>query len=311
MLDLIFDLETQDPDDVLTLCLVAGHPAVRLRAVTITPGSPTQVGLVRHVLRRLERDDVAVGASDPGTGKSHVSGFHDRWLGTPSDAQPDAPPADVIAETLRWHPEATLLTGGPLHNLRRFLDTYPGVRLSRWTAQGGFAGDNVVPPEHRLTKFEGRTVCPTFNFNGEPRAALLALSSDRIARRELVSKNVTHGVAYDGEFHERLRPHRDRTAGLALIFAGMQHYLRKRPGGKLLHDPAAACVAIDRAIATWAEVEMVREEGGWGALPAAGSGTFITTALDHERLFEVFVGGDTANTGEGTDSPERRIHLSA
>ncbi|GAA0836319.1 nucleoside hydrolase [Streptosporangium amethystogenes subsp. fukuiense] len=295
MLDLLFDLETQDPDDVLTLCLVATHPAVRLRAVTVTPGSPAQVGLVRRVLGLVGRDDVPVGASDPGTGKDHVSAFHHRWLGTPVPALPDAPPDALIAQTLEHHPRATLLTGGPLHNLRRFLDEQAGVRLSRWVAQGGFAGDNVVPPEHRLPKFDGRTACPTFNFNGAPGAARLALSSgDRIARRELVSKNVTHGVRYDREFHERLRPYRDRTAGLALVFSGMEHYLRKKPGGKLLHDPTAACVAIDHAIAGWAEVEMVREEGGaWGAWPAAGSQTFITTALDHDRLFETFVGEGT------------------
>ncbi|MEU4831984.1 nucleoside hydrolase [Streptosporangium sp. NPDC023615] len=298
MPDLILDLETQDPDDILTLCLVGGHPAIRLRAVTVTPGSPAQVGLVRHVLRLLDLDDVAVGAVDPGTGKDHVSGFHHRWLGSRRGAPPDAPPADVIAGTLRSHPGATLLTGGPPRNLGRFLGACPEVRLSRWVAQGGFAGDNVVPPEHRLPKFEGRTVCPTFNFNGAPRAALLALSSkDRIARRELVSKNVTHGVLYDREFHERLRPYRERTAGLALVFAGMEHYLRERPEGKLLHDPTAACVVLDRAIATWAEVEVIRERGEWGVLPAAGSGTFITTSIDHERFFEVFVGENIGPDG--------------
>nr|WP_184942898.1 nucleoside hydrolase [Planomonospora venezuelensis] len=298
-MDLIFDLETQDPDDVLTLCLVATHPAVRLRAVTVTPGSPAQVGLVRRVLGRLGRDDVPVGACDPGTGKDHVSAFHHRWLGTPAPAPADAGPAELTARTLRDHPEAVLLTGGPLHNLGRLLDGHPEARLSRWVAQGGFAGDNVVAPEHRLPKFDGRLTCPTFNFNGAPRAARLALSSGgRIGRRELVSKNVTHGVVYDRRFHERLRPLRDRSAGLALLFEGMEHYLRRKPGGKLLHDPTAACVAVDGAVAAWAEVEMVQDgSGAWGALPAAGSGTFITVGIDHERLFRVFTGETAGGPG--------------
>ncbi|WP_326643351.1 hypothetical protein OG884_07075 [Streptosporangium sp. NBC_01755] len=39
---------------------------------------------------------------------------------------------------------------------------------------------------------------------------------------------------------------------------------------------------------------MIREEGGaWGALPAVGSRTFITTAIDRERLFDAFVGEST------------------
>ncbi|MGI5170263.1 nucleoside hydrolase [Spirillospora sp. CA-253888] len=290
MLDLLLDLETQDPDDVLTLCLVAGHPRVRLRAVSVTPGSDDQVGLIRHVLERLGHAHVPVGARDPGTGRPYVSGFHRRWLGGWRPAAPDGTPEEVLSAALRSHPDAVVLTGGPVGNLRRLLET-PGVRLARWVAQGGFAGDRLVAPEHRLAKFAGRDSCPTFNFNGDPPAALHALDAQApIGRRELVSKNVTHGVAYDRDFHDRLAPHRDRTAGLSLVHEAMEVYLRRRPRGKLLHDPTAACAAIDPAVATWAEVEVYRDAGGWGARPAAGTATFITTALDHARLFDVFVG---------------------
>ncbi len=292
MLDLCFDLETQDPDDVLTLCLVACHPRVRLRAVTVTPGSSGQVGLVRHVLELLGRGDVPVGARDPGTGREHVSAFHRRWLGGWAPSPPDGDVADVLLPVLAQAPEAVLLTGGPLRNLRLLLESGRPVRLERWVAQGGFAGDPLVPPERRLTKFDGLTACPTFNFNGTPQAALMALAdSAPIVRRELVSKNVTHGVRYDRAFHERLEPHRDRTPGLALIFLGMDLYLRRRPGGKLLHDPTAACAAIDPSIAVWAEAEITREPGGWAARPARGTRTFITTGLDHDRLFAVLAEG--------------------
>jgi len=290
MLDLCFDLETQDPDDVLTLCLVARHPRVRLRAVTVTPGSAGQVGLVRHVLGLLERDDVPVGACDPGTGKEYVSGFHRRWLGGWAPARPDGDVVGVLAPVLEEHPETTLLTGGPLRNLRLLLESGAPVRPARWVAQGGFAGDPLVPKERRLAKFDGLTACPTFNFNGDPRAALMALAdSAPIARRELVSKNVTHGVRYDRAFHERLAPYREHTPGLALIHQGMELYLRRRPAGKLLHDPTAACVAVDPSIADWAEAEITREPGGWAARPAERTRTFITTGLDHDRLFRTMV----------------------
>jgi hypothetical protein len=43
--------------------------------------------------------------------------------------------------------------------------------IERWVAQGGFAGDNIVPPEYRLKKFEGKIYCPTFNFGGDSKAA--------------------------------------------------------------------------------------------------------------------------------------------
>ncbi|WP_018653313.1 nucleoside hydrolase [Actinomadura flavalba] len=289
-MDLAFDLETQDPDDLLALCLVAGHPAVRLRAVTVTPGSAEQVAFVRRVLTRVGRADVPVGATDPGTGTSHVSGFHHRWLGDPGRAAPDGPAARVLADAVTGHPELTLLTGAALHNLRALLEGHPGVRLARWVAQGGFAGDNVVPPEDRLPKFAGRLTCPTFNFNGERTAARLALATGRITRRELVSKNVTHGVRYDRALHERLRPVRDRNPGLALLHEGMEVYLRKRRDGKLFHDPAAACAAIDPSIMRWAEVEAYLEAGEWGARPAPGSGTFISVAVDRERLVRILAG---------------------
>lgn len=291
MLDLLLDIETQDPDDVLALCLLAGHPAARLRAVTVTPGSPDQIGLVRRVLFLLGREDVAVGGRDPGTGRDHVSGFHRRWLGSWRPADPDAPAPDVMAAALAEHPSAVLVTGGPPHHLGALLETHPGTRLARWVAQGGFAGDPLVSPAHRLPKFAGRDVCPTFNFNGAPHATLRALSPEApIGRRDLVSKNVTHGVLYDQAFHERLLPHTAESLSLALIHQGMTLYLRRRRNGKLLHDPTAACAALTPAIATWSEAAIDRTPAGWGARPAHGTRTFITTALDHEAFFTTFTG---------------------
>ncbi|ROO84683.1 pyrimidine-specific ribonucleoside hydrolase [Actinocorallia herbida] len=293
MLDVLLDIETQDPDDVLALCLLAGHPRARLRAVTVTPGSADQIGLVRRVLALLGRADVPVGGRDPGTGRDHVSGFHRRWLGSWSPADPDAPAVDLLAGTLTAHPRAVLVTGGPPHHLGALLEERPDVRLDRWVAQGGFAGDPLVPPADRLPKFAGKDVCPTFNFNGAPRAALLALSPEApIGRRELVSKNVTHGVRYDRAFHERLAAHKAASPSLALIHRGMDLYLRRRRDGKLLHDPTAACCALAPAIAAWAEAEVRREPGGWGGRPAEHTRTFLTTSLDHEAFFRVFTGQD-------------------
>ena len=53
---IVFDMETQDPDDVFTLCALATHPWARLVAVTVTPGSDEQIGVVEHVLRQLDVD---------------------------------------------------------------------------------------------------------------------------------------------------------------------------------------------------------------------------------------------------------------
>ena len=55
----ILDMETQDPDDFLTLVLLLGHPDVNLIAVTITPGSLEQIHLVKQALTLFGRGDDA------------------------------------------------------------------------------------------------------------------------------------------------------------------------------------------------------------------------------------------------------------
>jgi pyrimidine-specific ribonucleoside hydrolase len=47
-INIAFDMETSDPDDVFTLCLLAHHPCVNLVSVTVTPGSKHQIGLVKY-----------------------------------------------------------------------------------------------------------------------------------------------------------------------------------------------------------------------------------------------------------------------
>lgn len=45
-INVVWDMETSDPDDFFTLLLLLGHPLVNLKGVTITPGTPEQVGVV-------------------------------------------------------------------------------------------------------------------------------------------------------------------------------------------------------------------------------------------------------------------------
>jgi pyrimidine-specific ribonucleoside hydrolase len=283
-----FDMQTRDPDDALTLCVLATHPAVELVSVTLTPGTREQIGLVREILRRLGLS-VAVGAREPGSRADAVSPFHGDWLGAVGPAEPDGIAHAMLAETLRAHPDCTVLTGAPLHNLRLLLRHHPDVHVARWVAQGGFAGDNVVPPEHRLAKFAGRTMCESFNFGGDKKGTLAALASPRVGERRLVSKNVTHGVAWDPALDRALAGLRGVTAGLELAREAMAIYLRGNPDGKLLHDPLAASALIDPGAFTWAEVEVVYREGQWGARPAAGTGTFITVAVDQRRALSALV----------------------
>jgi pyrimidine-specific ribonucleoside hydrolase len=285
-----WDMETSDPDDFMTLLLLLGHPRVDLRSVTVTPGTPAQVGLVRWALRALGRD-VPVGAHDLEHPKACVSQWHYDAYGAIPPSREAEPGADLLLRTLTA--ETTLVTGAALKNLgaalRRVDAEHLPFALGRLVIQGGFAGEGVVPPHLQLEKFRGLTTCPTFNLNGDPKSALLALTHPAVGSRRLVSKNVCHGVTYDADLHARVTAVKDRSPALALIWRGMQHYLRKRPGGKIFHDPLAACCAIDPTIATWAEVEVYRAKGEWGSRLSPGTGTHIIIDLDRDRFVDVLL----------------------
>lgn len=301
MLDLVWDMETGDPDDFLTLIWLLGHPSIHLKAVTVTPGSPEQVGVVRYALS-LFHADIPVGSflydetwenprtweASKGLRKSHVSQWHYKTFGNiplSLDAQPGW---QVLHEAC--DAQTTLLTGGPLKNLGAALSRAKGdasiFEVGRLVAQGGFAGEGVVPPEKQLDKFKGMTFCPTWNLCGDPHSALMALTSPNIHARYFVSKNVCHRVYYNKPLHSLLKPIRTTNPALEMIWDAMEQYLRKKSQGKKFHDPLAACCAVDPSIATWAEVELMYEQGKWGSQLAEETNTWIITDLDDEAFIE-------------------------
>jgi pyrimidine-specific ribonucleoside hydrolase len=295
-------METGDPDDLLTLILLAGHPRADLRAVTITPGTPHQVGVVRHVLDRLGLD-LPVGAFDldhtkDGREVTCVSAWHFKVLGDVPPSRDAAAGWEVLAEAL--DPATTLVTGGPLKNLGALLRRQPEGTPIRWVAQGGFCGTPVVPDDQQLPKFRSKRRVPTYNLNGDPGSALLALDAPRTVGRRFVGKNVCHGVVYDAAMHARVRDtlatlpdglHRDATA---LLYRCMSRYLDKKPRGKALHDPLAAACALDPTIGSWADVHLSRSGGRWGAdWPDEDHPHNATclVSLDEAAFQRVFLGG--------------------
>jgi len=234
MMKYIFDMETGDPDDVLTLLLLGANPAVELRAVTITPGSREQVALVRWLLSEIGLEDTRVGAQEWPKNAEKQGCVRGRFYNNFGRCLADECACEQADQVLLecCDEDTTLITGAALHNLGAAL-LLPGFVLGRWVAQGGFAGEGVVPAELQMDKFRGKTHCSTWNFGGNPSAATAALESDQILDKLLVSKNVCHRTAYDEALHaafatakqeaqaEAAKGRRERS--LHLLHGSMQH----------------------------------------------------------------------------------------
>lgn len=287
----VFDMETGDPDDVLTLLFLGSHPAVELRAVTITPGSNEQVALVRWLLQQMGLAHVRLGAQGwPANANKLVkltAPFYQSFGRSPR-GEPTCERAErVLVECC--DDSVTLVTGAPLHNLGDALKL-DGFRLGRWVAQGGFAGDGVVPQELQMDKFKGKAMCPTWNFGGNVPAAQAALASTAISRKICVSKNVCHSVYYDDEWHKALgaaaeaaandAPKGRRALAFRMMHNAMDLYLRRNPGGKKLHDPLALAVAIDESVCDLEEVILFCNKGQWGSKLSPGSNIWISVAYN-------------------------------
>jgi len=294
----VFDMETGDPDDVLTLLLLAANPRVHLLAVTITPGAAEQVALVLWILQELQLPGVRVGAQEwpKNADKKCMRGkFYDSFGRVPEKVLRGAgieTATQVLLECC--DASTTLLTGGPLHNLGAALEI-GGFSVGRWVAQGGFAGDGVVPKHLQMEKFAGRTTCETWNFNGNRPAAHAALASEAISRKVLVSKNVCHRVVYDSRLHDAFRdavqkaqPETTRAAALKLLYQAMCNYARGE--GKKLHDPLAMAAVVDESVCRFEEVRVYRDTKGWGSALETGTRTWISVDYDDNKFRQVILG---------------------
>ncbi len=322
-------METNDPDDYLSLLFLLGNPNINLKAVTITPGAVYQVALVERTLALFGKKDIPVGAYNISHPKSCVSPWHEQAFGKiilPENINENTPTgAKVLQENCDEN--TILITGAPLKNLGLALDM-PDFRLGTLVAQGGFAGEGVVPFEKQLEKFKGKKTCPTFNLNGDIPSAFKALASEKIQKRYFVSKNVCHDVFYGYIMHQLVKEkiellelentenkmeetENSHLFSLKMIHKGMNFYLQnkhRKPEiitettknetlkkdifGKNLHDPLACCCALDLTIGEWAEVEIFREKGEWGSKLAQNTNTWIITDYNHELFVKTFLGNE-------------------
>ncbi|CAF2216823.1 unnamed protein product [Rotaria magnacalcarata] len=247
-LQVVFDMETGDPDDFITFLFLLGHPRVHLKAVTVVPGTPDQIDAsINESRNALDANDVLLTHCDEKT---------------------------------------ILICGGPLINVAKAIQTGQ-LKVGRLVVQGGFSGDNIIPEEKRLSKFNGRLTCHTFNLGADIKAAKIVLDYNGIKERYFVSKNVSHGVLYTNDTHKQLEKIKDNSQSLQEIYHVMSVYL-KNPGKKekAFHDPLAACCAIDLSIGKWKDVQLYMDEKTkeWGSVINENPNVKIIVDYDHEKF---------------------------
>lgn len=285
---IVFDMETGDMDDFATLLLLLGHPLVNLKAVTIVPGTPDQIGFVRYVLSLFGRENLPVGVFNMNA-KPALSRFHykvyDAALIQESRNAFDG--ADILLTSC--DEKTILICGGPLSNVGKAIKTNR-FRLGRLVVQGGFAGDNIVPEKKRLNRFKGRITAPAFNLDGDVESALAVLRCSTIDEKFFVSKNVCHKVHYTRDTHKQLEEIKDRSFSLKELHRVMGIYLQRSDiYGKIFHDPLAACCAIDPTVGEWRDVELYRDErtNEWGSRIVAQPNTKIIIDYNRNKFFDI------------------------
>eukprot|EP00121_Abeoforma_whisleri_P010517 Awhi_evm2s9701 len=319
MIPVIIDMETGDPDDILTLMFASHHPRIDLKAITVTPGSEEQLVVVQYVLHKLGKKNIRIGAQNWPINKDKKGcvnmKFYNTFLhppGLPSsnirgriDSSEISPAGELIKEVCSQHENITIFTGGPNHNLGRALEL--GATIPRWVGQGGFCGEGLIPDTvSTLRQFQGKTHISTWNFGGSREATLLALNTKNITNRVLVGKNVCHRCLFDEETDERLRSHIKRMkpsphkSALDWISKCLStHYLSnsyrtssKGDGNrfKKLHDPLAFATLIDERVCLLREVEIDVIKGSWGSTACEGTNTFAAVDYSHDLFIDVLLG---------------------
>jgi pyrimidine-specific ribonucleoside hydrolase len=293
---LIFEMETSDPDDFMTLLWVADHPKIHLLGVVLTPGSEDQVRLVRWGLDLCGRQDVPVGAHHgPGFWKTadgqrpRVSGFHYKEYGEvartyPLQAGDGEPGPALMRRLLTAFPDTTVLVGSPPKNTGAVLP-HP---IRRWVQQGGFAGDNIVASP--LDKFRGKLTCPSFNPGGAPSQTMALLGSPDVAECLFVSKNVCHGVVWDNRCQRLMRDRMVARPGLCRMADALDGYLLAKGQAKAMHDLVAAACALDESVCEFRRVDIYRQKGEWGATENPLSKTRISVGFDEAKFIDVLAG---------------------
>lgn len=302
MYNIHIDMETNDPDDYMMLLFLMSYPSINITGITVYPGTPEQVGLIRSTLK-LFGMKVPIGASDikdrgcysrdkyQVRDNPEISDIHKRFI----DFGPED--SDLYSSECLYNSnqlDAEILCGAPLTNIAQYINIYKHTKLNKLplTVQGGFAGDNIATPLVKRFREKGN-VWRTFNLNGDVNSADIVLKSDVFECKSFISKNITHACHYTKQTHKDLEPYIKSNTPLEFLHRCMGKYLETR-NRKAFHDVLAAVCMIEPRVAEWREIQLYHKEKDgnvyWGSYISPDSNTYITIDYDKEMYFRFLTG---------------------
>ena len=189
---IVMELETGDPDDILALLFILEHPRAQLKAIVMSPGSPDQIGLIKHIFTKYHHPDISIGAFNLDHPKPTVSAWHYKTFGHFESSRDAVDGAALILE--HCTADTTMLCCGPMRNLGKAIqvadETHSDFTLAKVVIQGGFVGNNIVPESVALEKFKDKEMVPSWNLDGALKDTLRILRSPRCSEIRLVCANV-------------------------------------------------------------------------------------------------------------------------
>lgn len=284
----------RDSDDLFAVLYLisTGMP---IRAITVSPGDPDQIALVKFILDETGLD-IPVGSDNPERKSKSLTPYHgglmDRYK-YPRIKEADGYGPDIIAEVLKNSPDTEFLVIGPPNGIGRFLLDQPDIKINYVTIQGGFIGYDVHGLKcRRLKIFEDKTTFQSFNLNGDLKGTKAILSAN-ILRRQFVSKNVNHTVVFGVNQYEMMNDIKPKNRSMEL-FQEAANKLNKRKGKKF-HDPVAAVCHLHPEVATWVNARLysIRTKANfveWGS-ELIENGDRITIDIDYDRFWELLLNG--------------------
>lgn len=267
------------PDDLMAIALLLGHPAARVRAVTVVQGLTRVEAGASNVLRLLEllgADSVVVYAG-AATHLQPTAPFPKEWtdaaeragaqdLPEPLRGPAERAAADFLADVLASRDTAvTILALGPLTNLalalrRAGADAVPPLRT---VVMGGAIG---VPGNlANGGAFRTDNTVAEWNFFSDPLAAREVIASR--LRIEMIPLDATNRVPIDSCFVRALWEGEDTPVRryVLRLLDGAREWIDR--GLYYAWDPLAAASVVDPAVVTLStlplRVEVDSPVAGW------------------------------------------------